>query len=138
MFVSNKNDMNHAAERLAQRVLNVETLDVVKETSTANYTKIGTLNLDNLIKTTITNKVEQIRNKDFGNRDYAVLVHNFGKVVSLNDSEGESNGDSLYAIVRSNEIYTMCFVKSYTGFNSLEDKLRVDGVVKKLKNFKKR
>jgi hypothetical protein len=130
--------MTHSAERLAQRVLNRQTLDVVKEVSTANYTKVGEYKVTDLVKAQINQKVEQIRNKDFGRRDYGVLVHNFGKVVSLHDSEGESNGDSLYAIVRDNEIYTICFVKSYTGFKSLEAKLRVDGIIKKLKNFKKR
>lgn len=130
--------MTHSAERLAQRVLNVDTLDVVKETTTANYTKIGEYKVTDLIKNQISNKVDEIRNKDFGNRDYAVLIYNFGKVVSLHDSDGESNGDSLYAIVRNNEIFTICFVKSYTGFGSLEAKLRVDGIIKKLKNFKKR
>ena len=130
--------MTHSTERLAQRVLNVDTLDVVKETTTANYTKIGEYKMTELIKNQISNKVDEIRNKDFGNRDYGVLIYNFGKVVSLHDSDGESNGDSLYAIVRNNEIFTICFVKSYTGFNSLESKLRVDGIIKKLKNFKKR
>lgn len=130
--------MIHSAERLAQRVLNVDTLDVVKENTTANYTKIGEYKVTDLIKSQISNKVDEIRNKDFGNRDYGVLIHNFGKVVSLHDASGESNGDSLYAIVRNNEIFTICFVKSYTGFNSLESKLRVDGIIKKLKNFKKR
>ena len=130
--------MNHSAERLTQRVLNVDTLDVVKETSTAVYNKIGDFKMTNLIKDSITKKVAEIRAKDFGNRDYAVLVHNFGKVVSLHDSDGESNGDSFYCIVRGNDIHTMCFVKSYTGYSSLEDKLRVDGIVKKLKNFRKR
>ena len=117
--------MNHSAQRLTQRILNVNTLDVVKETTTANYTKVGEFKMTDLIKEAIQDKVEQINNKDFGNRDYAVLIHNFGKVVSLHDSEGESNGDSFYAIVRGNEIHTMCFVKSYTGYKSLEDKLRV-------------
>lgn len=130
--------MTHANERLSQRVLNVDSLDVVKEISTANYTKVGEFKMTNILKTQISVKVEQIRNKDFGNRDYGVLIHNFGKVVSLKDSEGESNGDSLYAIVRNNSIFTICFVKSYTSFNSLESKLRVDGIIKKLKNFKKR
>ena len=98
--------MTHSAGRLAQRVLNVDTLDVVKETTTANYTKIGEYKVTDLIKSQISNKVDEIRNKDFGNRDYGVLIYNFGKVVSLHDSNGESNGDSLYAIVRNNEIFT--------------------------------
>lgn len=130
--------MNHSTQRLAQRVLNVDKLDVVKETSRAQYEKVGEFKMENLLKEAIKAKVDQIKNKDFGNRDYAVLVHNFGKVVSLHDSEGESNGDSLYCIVRGNEIHTTCFVKSYTGFKSLEDKLRVDGIIKKLSKFKKR
>ena len=130
--------MTHSTERLAQRVLNVDTLDIVKETTTANYTKISEYKVTDLIKNQISNKVDEIRDKDFGSRDYGVLIHNFGKVVSLHDSDGESNGDSLYAIVRNNEIFTICFVKSYTGFGSLEAKLRVDGIIKKLKNFKKR
>jgi len=130
--------MTHANERLSQRVLNVDTLDIVKEITTANYTKVGEFKMTNVLKSQISVKVERIRNKDFGNRDYGVLIHNFGKVVSLKDLEGESNGDSLYAIVRNNSIFTICFVKSYTSFNSLESKLRVDGIIKKLKNFKKR
>ena len=130
--------MNHANERLTQRILNKTTLDVVKEGATAQYTKIGEYTITQLIKDQIVAKVDAIRAKDFGTRDYGVLVHNFGKVVSLHDSEGESNGDSVYAIVRNNEIFTICFVKSYTSFNGLEDKLRVDGIIKKLKNFKKR
>ena len=130
--------MTHANERLSQRILNVDSLDVVKEGTTAVYTKVGEYKLNDLIKNQISQKVNQIENKDFGNRDYGVLIHNFGKVVSLKDSQGESNGDSLYAIVRNNSIFTVCFVKSYTSFNSLESKLRVDGIIKKLKNFKKR
>ena len=130
--------MNHANERLTQRILNQTTLDVVKEGATAQYTKIGEYNLTQLIKDQIVSKVDAIRAKDFGTRDYGVLVHNFGKVVSLHDSEGESNGDALYCVVRNNEIFTICFVKSYTSLGGLENKLRVDGIVKKLKNFKKR
>ena len=130
--------MNHLNERLTQRILNKTTLDVVKEGATAQYTKIGEYNLTQLIKDQIVSKVDAIRAKDFGTRDYGVLVHNFGKVVSLHDTEGESNGDALYCIVRNNEIFTICFVKSYTSLGCLENKLRVDGIVKKLKNFKKR
>lgn len=129
--------MTHAQERLSQRVLRVDSLDIVKETATATYTKIGDYKMTDLIKKQISEKVETIRAFDFGRNDYGVLIHSFGKVVSLNDSEGESNGDSLYAVIRNNEIFTICFVKSYTGFNSLASKLRVDGIIKKLKNFKK-
>lgn len=130
--------MNHSNERLAQRIISKDSLNIVKESSTAVYTKVGDFLLTELLKKQITDKVAAIRDKDFGNRDYAVLIHNFGKLVSLHDSEGESNGHCLYAIVRNNEIHTICFVKNYTGYNTLENKLRVDGIIKKLKNFKKR
>ena len=131
--------MNHASQRLIERIVSQNTLDVVKEGSTASYTKVGEYNLTQLVKDQIVSKVGAIKSMDFGNRDYGVLVHNFGKVVRTPDTQSESNGDSLYAIVRNNEIFTICFVKSYTGFgNGLEGKLRVDGIVKKLSKFKKR
>ena len=130
--------MNHASSRLIERIVSQNTLDVVKEGSTACYSKVGEYNLTQLVKDQIVSKVESIKSMDFGNRDYAILVHNFGKVVRTPDMKSESNGDSLYAVVRNNEIFTICFVKSYSGFkNGLEGKLRVDGIVKKLKNFKK-
>ena len=131
--------MNHASQRLIERIVSQNTLDVVKEGSTASYTKVGEYNLTQLVKDQIESKLDSIKSMDFGNRDYGVLVHNFGKVVRTPDTQSESNGDSLYAIVRNNEIFTICFVKSYTGFgNGLEGKLRVDGIVKKLSKFKKR
>ena len=131
--------MNHSSQRLIERIVSQNTLDVVKEGATASYTKVGEYSLTQLVKDQIASKVESIKSMDFGNRDYGVLIHSFGKVVRTPDMQSESNGDSLYAIVRNNEIFTICFVKSYSGFkNGLEDKLRVDGIVKKLKNFKKR
>ena len=130
--------MNHASQRLIERIITQNTLDIVKEGSTAVYTKVGEYNLTQLIKDQIVSKVEAIKTMDFGTRDYGVLVHSFGKVVRTPDLDSESNGDALYCIVRNNEIFTICFVKSYTSFGSLEDKLRVNGIVKKLKNFKKR
>ena len=130
--------MNHASQRLIERIITQDTLDVVTEGSTASYTKTGEYNLTQLVKDQIVAKVDAIKGMDFGNRDYGVLVHSFGKVVRTPDLDSESNGDALYCIVRNNEIFTICFVKSYSGFNGLESKLRVDGIVKKLKNFKKR
>ena len=131
--------MNHGAQRLIERIVSQNTLDVVKEGSTASYTKVGEYKLTQLVKDQIVSKVDSIKTMDFGNKDYGVLIHSFGKVVRTPDTRSESNGDALYAIVRGNEIFTICFVKSYSGFkNGLEGKLRVDGIVKKLKNFKKR
>ena len=130
--------MTHASQRLIERIVSQDTLDVVREGATASYTKVGEYKLTQLVKGQIVSKVDSIKSMDFGNRDYGVLVHSFGKVVRTPDMKSESNGDSLYAIVRGNEIFTICFVKSYSGFqNGLQGKLRVDGIIKKLKNFKK-
>ena len=128
---------SHASQRLIERILSQKTLDIVKEGSIASYSKVGEYNLTQLVKSQITSKVESIKSMDFGRKDYGVLIHNFGKIVRTPDTRSESNGDSLYAIVRGNQIHTICFVKSYSGFNGLEGKLRVDGIVKKLKNFRK-
>ena len=131
--------MNHGAQRLIERIVSQDILDIVKEGATASYTKVGDYKLTQLVKDQIVSKVDSIKSMDFGNRDYGILIHSFGKVVRTPDTRSESNGDALYAIVRGNEIFTICFVKSYSGFkNGLEGKLRVDGIVKKLKNFKKR
>ncbi len=131
--------MNHASSRLIERIVSQDVLDVVQEGSTANYTKVGEYKLTQLVKDQIVSKVETIKSMDFGNRDYGVLINSFGKVVRTPDTNSESNGDALYAIVRNNEIFTICFVKSYSGFkNGLEGKLRVDGIIKKLSKFKKR
>lgn len=131
--------MNHASERLIERIVSQNTLDIVQEGATASYTKVGEYKLTQLVKDQIVSKVDTIKSMNFGNRDYGVLIHSFGKVVRTPDMKSESNGDSLYAIVRGNEIFTICFVKSYTGFgNGLQGKLRVDGVIKKLSKFKLR
>mgnify|MGYP003628804548 CR=1 FL=1 len=87
--------MNHASQRLIERIVSQDTLDIVKESSTACYSKIGEYNLTQLVKSQITSKVESIKSMNFGNKGYGVLVHSFGKVVRTPDTNSESNGDSL-------------------------------------------
>ena len=48
--------MTNANERLSQRVLNVDTLDIVKEITTANYTKVGEFKMTNILKSQISVK----------------------------------------------------------------------------------
>lgn len=147
----------HLSQRLDQRILSQSVLPVSYEVGVGEYIEVGTIKVSNLMKTQIKNMVEKIENFDFGtNKDYAVKVTQFqlsttkfhsdeskrdsiGKklVVSLTNSEGESNGNEVYCIIRSNVISTFCFVKSYTGFGNLQSKLRVDGIIKNLKNFRK-
>ncbi len=149
--------MKHFSERLDQRILSQSELDVSYETTIGNYTKVGTIKISDLIKNQIKQIVTDIENTNFPtNKDYAIKVTQFplsttkfdsetsksesyGKqlVVSLTDDNGESNGNEIYCIVRGGNITTFCFVKSYTGYGDLETKLRVDGIIKNLKNLKK-
>ncbi len=149
--------MKHFSERLDQRILSQSELDVSYETTIGNYTKVGTIKISDLIKNQIKQIVTDIENTNFPtNKDYAIKVTQFplsttkfdsevlkselyGKqlVVSLTNDEGESNGNEIYCIVRGGNITTFCFVKSYTGYGNLETKLRVDAIIKNLKNLKK-
>lgn len=148
--------MKHFTERLDQRILTQSELPVSYETTTGVYTKVGTIKLNDLIKNQIKQIVADIEKTNFPtNKDYAIKVTQFplattkfdseasksesyGKqlVVSLTNDEGESNGNEIYCIVRGGNITTFCFVKSYTGYGNLETKLRVDAIIKNLKNFK--
>jgi hypothetical protein len=149
----------HNQERIEQRLSFGASMEVKVETTRGNYTTVGTTIINNLQVGQIKQTLSKIDNTDFGKKDYAIKITQFalnnntvkfnseeskalaqGKqmVVSVVNSKGESNGNEVYAIVRNNTIVTTCFVKSYTGFNNLEAKLRVDGLIKKLKNFKKR
>ena len=65
--------MTHANERLSQRVLNVDTLDIVKETSTANYTKIGEFKMTDIITCMQVLKTEQIWLLPLNNFDAVIL-----------------------------------------------------------------
>ena len=149
--------MKHFTERLDQRILTQSELPVSYETTTGNYKKVGTIKINDLIKNQIIQTVTDIENINFPtNKDYGIKVTQFplsitkfdseisksesyGKqlVVSLTNDEGESNGNEIYCIVRGGNITTFCFVKSYTGYGNLETKLRVDAIIKNLKNFKK-
>jgi hypothetical protein len=154
--------MRHFKQRLDQRINLVSSLSVSYENrnSAERYTKVGTINVSDQFKAQINQVVDKIESTDFGTRkDYAIKVAQFplnsatvrfnsdadknaayGKqlVANLETADGESNGNEIYCIVRNNEIATFCFVKSYTGNeNGLLGKLRVDGIIKKLKNFKK-
>lgn len=148
--------MKHFSERLDQRILTQTELPVSYETTTGVYTKVGTIKINDLIKTQIKEVITNIEKTNFPtNKDYAVKVTQFplsttkfdseatklqsyGKqlVVSLTNDEGESNGNEIYCIVRGGNITTFCFVKSYTGYGNLETKLRVDAIIKNLKNLK--
>lgn len=152
--------MTHYQERLEQRITSATSLDVSYETGSHNYNKVGTTKVSDQFKSNIADTITRINNTDFGTRkDYAVKVAQFplnaatvkfntpadriaaqGKmlVANVNTAQGESNGNEMYCIIRGGKITTFCFVKSYTSNqNGLAGKLRVDAVIKNLKNFKK-
>lgn len=153
--------MRHFKDRLLQRITSQTSLTVSYENreSAKRYSEVGTIKIGDSFKAQISSTVERIENTDFNTRkDYAVKVGQFplnsatvkfntnndrinaqGKnlVASIVTSDGESNGNEIYCIIRGGEITTFCFVKSYSGFSSLADKLRVDAVIKNLSKYKK-
>ncbi len=154
--------MTHYQERLDQRINLITSLTVSYESreSVGRYNRVGTIKVSDTMKLQINNTVKQIESTSFNkNSDYAVKVTQLplnnntvqfdseesknsakGKnlVASVVDGKGESNGNEIYAIIRGGVITTFCFVKSYTGNqNGLLGKLRVDGIIKKIKNYKK-
>lgn len=151
--------MTHFKQRLEERILNNTELIISVEGSNYNYQKVGTMKVTDLFKKMVNDKVSQIENTNFRqNKDFGVLVSQMGitpnlvkfdnedlkksitgktLVASVVTNNGESNGNQLYCIVRNNKITTFCLVKSYTNFNSLADKLRVDAIIKNVKKYKK-
>lgn len=151
--------MTHFKQRLEERILNNTEINISVEGSNYNYQKVGTMKVTDLFKKMVTDKVNQIENTNFRqNKSFGVLVSQMGitsnlvkfdneeikksiigktLVASVVTNNGESNGNQLYCIVRDNKISTFCLVKSYTSFNSLADKLRVDAIIKNVKKYKK-
>ena len=151
--------MTHFKQRLEERILNNTELDISVEGSNYNYQKVGTMKVTDLFKKMVSDKVSQIEKTNFRqNKSFGVLVSQMGitpnlvkfdneeikkaitgktLVASVVTNNGESNGNQLYCIVRDNKICTFCLVKSYTNFNSLADKLRVDAIIKNIKKYKK-
>ncbi len=149
--------MTHYKQRLEERILNNTEFNISVEGQTGVYQKVGTMKVTDLFKNMVTSKITQIENTNFGNKDFGVLVSQMGinsnlvnfdsdtlkevskgknLVASIITNNGESNGNQLYCIVRNNTICTFCLVKSYSGFNSLADKLRVSSIIKNLNKFK--
>ena len=151
--------MIHFKQRLEERILNNTEINISVEGSNYQYKKVGTMKVTDLFKKLVTDKVNQIENTNFAqNKSFGVLVSQMGitpnlvkfdneeikkaitgktLVASVVTNNGESNGNQLFCIVRDNKICTFCLVKSYTNFNSLADKLRVNAIIKNIKKYKK-
>ena len=151
--------MTHFKQRLEERILNNTEINISVEGSNYQYNKVGTMKVSDLFKKMVTDKVNQIESTNFkSGKSFGVLVSQMGitsnlvkfdneqikraitgktLVASVVTNNGESNGNQLYCIVRDNKITTFCLVKSYTNFNSLTAKLRVDAIIKNVKKYKK-
>ena len=147
----------HTSERIEERLEALTSVDVKVETSTAIYTKVGTIAISDSFKAQVNAKLEAISAlKMRPNKSYAFMLGQLqmsvtkfdseadklsakGKqlVASIHNSRGESQGTAYYAIVRDNVVTTTCLVKPYTSVgNGIADKLRVDAVIKNLKKFR--
>lgn len=148
---------NHTNERIEQRLEALTSVDVKVESTTANYTKVGTIEISDSFKEQVKTKLEAISAlKTRSNKSYAFMLGQLqmsltkfdsesdkqsakGKqlVASVHNSRGESQGTMYYAIVRDGVITTTCLVKPYTSVgNGLADKLRVDAVIKNINKFR--
>ena len=147
----------HTTERIDQRLEALTNVDVKVESTTANYTKVGTISISDSFKQQVKNKLEAISAlKTSSRKSYAFMLGQLqmsltkfnseadkqsskGKqlVASVHNSRGESQGTMYYAIVRDGVITTTCLVKPYTSVgNGIADKLRVDAVIKNIKKFR--
>jgi len=147
----------HTNERIEQRLEALASVDVKVESTTANYTKVGTIAISKSFKEQVKAKLEAISGlKTRSNKSYAFMLGQLqmsltkfdsesdkqsakGKqlVASVHNSRGESQGTMYYAIVRGGVITTTCLVKPYTSLgNGLADKLRVDAVIKNVNKFR--
>ena len=84
--------MKHFTERLDQRILTQSELPVSYETTTGNYTKVGTIKLNDLIKNQIKEIVTNIENTNFpANKDYGIKVTQFPLSTTKFDSEASKS-----------------------------------------------
>lgn len=148
---------NHTNERIEQRLEALTSVDVKVESTTAKYTKVGTMSISDSFKQQVKDKLDAISGlKTSSRKSYAFMLGQLqmsltkfdseadkqsskGKqlVASVHNSRGESQGTMYYAIVRDGVVTTTCLVKPYTSVgNGLSDKLRVDAVIKNIKKFR--
>ncbi len=142
----------HYTERLYDRFLNKEILIVGYEIpgTIGEYEEVGTYVLPESIKQSIAENAKLIEGYNFPkNKSYgiqlAVVPIDKAKVQYITpelqekakkhtllfvDSETESNGNMVYAIVRDNKIITIYFAKNYVSQDA--QKLKVDAIIKNM------
>lgn len=142
----------HYSERLYDRFLNRSELVVGYEIpgTRGEYEEVGTYILPDNIKQEIRSKAKIIEDYNFPKgKDYGILLSNVmidknkvnyynetlkdeskNKSLLFIDRQTKSNGTVVYAIVRSNEIFTIYFAKNYVPQTT--EKLRVDAIIKNI------
>ena len=146
--------MTHSQQRLNERILTADTVQVAIEGATAQYAQVGTFTITAQMKEAIEAKLDELEAAKIpANKSYGICLYKFqlnsntvnftspkakeaAKGKTLVITGHKSNGNDFYAIVRGGNVTTDCFVKSYTGFGTIADKLRVDYTPKNIKNIR--
>lgn len=141
----------HAKRQFEERFLVQRLMAVGFETSPGQYEEVGTYKINDLIVNELQNRFDILSKKSFPkNKDYAVkmldIVINPNDIdyfepenkpaylkqknpfILLNDSVHDSNGNSVYVIIRHGEIVTTMLAKNYVKIDPI--KMRVDFVIK--------
>ena len=131
----------HYKERLIDRILKKRKINVGFEMDNFNYEIIGSVFLSKKQKIEINNKIKNIKLNELDSKfSFAIKIFEWdlkdflikkpinakGPVPVIVDKTTESNGTTLYAIIRKNKITTVMMVKPY-GL-SVKDKCNVDFV----------
>lgn len=139
----------HALERISSRFLSTDNLNVGYEINKGIYKTVGTYSIPENIKEVMRTTFAQIKKYNFPkSKDLAIKVADIiidkNKVNYLSDAAKQeakpetlvfvdvdgSNGNSIYAIVRQNNLTTIYLAKSYVAIDV--NKLRVDFTIKNL------
>jgi len=148
----------HYTERLYDRFLNKDILTVGYEIpgTVGEYEEVGIYTLPESIKLSIAENAKLIEGYNFPkNKSYgiqlAVVPIDKQQVKYLTpeaqekakkytllfvDSETQSNGNMVYAIVRDNKIITIYFAKNYVAQDA--QKLKVDAIIKNMDVIKQK
>jgi hypothetical protein len=148
------NIANHYRERLYDRFLNRDKLDVGYEVSNGIYETVGTYIIPPDKKSIILENAKVVENYNFPKNKsigvqiaYIIIDKNkvqyfdndtqnqlINKNLVFVDSQTNSNGNEVYIIVRNNEVLTVYFAKSYIKQDA--NKLNVDVIVKNISVLK--
>ncbi len=141
----------HAKRQFEERFLGQRLMAVGFETTPGQYEEVGVYKINDLIIDELQKRFDILSKKSFPiNKDYAVKVLDINinpndinyfepenkpaylkqknPFILLNDSVHDSNGNSVYVIIRHGEIVTTMLVKNYVKIDP--NKMRVDFIIK--------